>query len=65
VLGELGIGCIVFSALAQGMVTDRYLHGDLRGLAREPPRLPLAGPAGRGDAREDPRSGLASVGSHD
>jgi L-glyceraldehyde 3-phosphate reductase len=27
VLGELGIGCIVFSPLAQGMLTDRYLHG--------------------------------------
>jgi L-glyceraldehyde 3-phosphate reductase len=27
VLGELGIGCIVFSPLAQGMLTDRYLEG--------------------------------------
>jgi L-glyceraldehyde 3-phosphate reductase len=27
VLGELGIGCIVFSPLAQGMLTDRYLNG--------------------------------------
>ena len=27
VLGEEGIGCIVFSPLAQGMLTDRYLHG--------------------------------------
>jgi L-glyceraldehyde 3-phosphate reductase len=26
-LGELGIGCIVFSPLAQGMLTDRYLSG--------------------------------------
>jgi L-glyceraldehyde 3-phosphate reductase len=26
-LGELGIGCIVFSPLAQGMLTDRYLAG--------------------------------------
>ena len=26
-LGELGIGCITFSPLAQGMLTDRYLHG--------------------------------------
>jgi L-glyceraldehyde 3-phosphate reductase len=25
VLGELGIGCIVFSPLAQGLLTDRYL----------------------------------------
>src|SRR5436305_9415151 len=27
VLGELGIGCIAFSPLAQGLLTDRYLHG--------------------------------------
>ena len=27
VLGERGIGCIVFSPLAQGMLTDRYLGG--------------------------------------
>jgi L-glyceraldehyde 3-phosphate reductase len=26
-LGELGVGCIVFSPLAQGMLTDRYLKG--------------------------------------
>jgi L-glyceraldehyde 3-phosphate reductase len=26
-LGELGIGCIVFSPLAQGLLTDRYLDG--------------------------------------
>jgi L-glyceraldehyde 3-phosphate reductase len=26
-LGELGVGCICFSPLAQGMLTDRYLDG--------------------------------------
>ncbi len=26
-LGELGVGCIVYSPLAQGMLTDRYLAG--------------------------------------
>src|SRR5687767_15819960 len=26
-LGDEGIGCIVFSPLAQGVLTDRYLHG--------------------------------------
>ena len=26
-LGELGVGCICFSPLAQGVLTDRYLHG--------------------------------------
>jgi len=27
VLGDLGIGCIAFSPLAQGLLTDRYLEG--------------------------------------
>jgi L-glyceraldehyde 3-phosphate reductase len=27
VLEDEGIGCIVFSPLAQGLLTDRYLHG--------------------------------------
>src|SRR5213593_3228468 len=27
VLGELGVGCIVFSPLAQGMLTHKYLNG--------------------------------------
>jgi L-glyceraldehyde 3-phosphate reductase len=27
VLGELGIGCIVFSPLAQGLLTEKYLDG--------------------------------------
>jgi L-glyceraldehyde 3-phosphate reductase len=27
VLGELGVGCIVFSPLAQGVLTDKYLNG--------------------------------------
>jgi L-glyceraldehyde 3-phosphate reductase len=26
-LGELGVGCIGFSPLAQGLLTDRYAHG--------------------------------------
>jgi L-glyceraldehyde 3-phosphate reductase len=26
-LGELGMGCIAFSALAQGLLTDKYLNG--------------------------------------
>src|ERR1700677_4841584 len=26
-IGELGLGCIVFSPLAQGLLSDRYLHG--------------------------------------
>src|SRR5204863_4633268 len=31
VLGELGVGCIVFSPLAQGMLTTKYLEGIPRG----------------------------------
>ncbi|MBN3761613.1 L-glyceraldehyde 3-phosphate reductase [Burkholderia sp. Ac-20365] len=30
-LDELGIGCIGFSALAQGLLTDRYISGDAPG----------------------------------
>jgi L-glyceraldehyde 3-phosphate reductase len=26
-LDEVGAGCIAFSPLAQGLLTDRYLHG--------------------------------------
>ena len=40
-LGELGIGCIVFSPLAQGMLTDKYLHGIPEGSRAEPAVLAL------------------------
>lgn len=30
-LGELGVGCIGFSALAQGLLTDRYASGETSG----------------------------------
>ena len=33
-LGSEGIGCIAFSPLAQGMLTDRYLTGSRRARAR-------------------------------
>ncbi len=33
-LEEQGMGCIVFTALAQGLLTDRYLDGVPAGLAR-------------------------------
>ena len=42
VLGELGVGCIGFSPLAQGLLTDRYADGDPRGLADRPRPLALA-----------------------
>ena len=44
-LGELGVGCIGFSPLAQGMLTDRYLDGDPGGLAGEPSDVAVARPA--------------------
>ena len=42
VLDREGVGCIVFSPLAQGMLTDKYLDGIPRGLARGARRLPDA-----------------------
>ena len=51
-----GVGCIVFSPLAQGMLTDRYLRRHPGGLAREPRGLALARPADRAGAREGPRA---------
>ena len=54
-LGELGVGCIVFSPLAQGMLTEQVPGRDPRGLARQPAELALAGSDLRRSAREDPR----------
>ena len=35
-LGELGVGCIAFSALAQGLLTEKYISGDAaNGRARD------------------------------
>jgi L-glyceraldehyde 3-phosphate reductase len=36
-LGELGVGCIVFSPLAQGMLTDKYLDGIPKGSRADRP----------------------------
>jgi L-glyceraldehyde 3-phosphate reductase len=36
-LGELGVGCIVFSPLAQGMLTDKYLEGIPKGSRADRP----------------------------
>jgi len=36
-LGELGLGCIVFSPLAQGMLTDKYLDGIPKGSRADRP----------------------------
>jgi L-glyceraldehyde 3-phosphate reductase len=41
-LGELGIGCIAFSPLAQGMLTDRYLDGIPEGARASRPGYSLS-----------------------
>ena len=40
-LGELGVGCIAFSPLAQGMLTDKYLKGDVPEGSRAARKGPL------------------------
>ena len=55
-LGELGVGCIAFSPLAQGMLTDRYLDGIPEGSRASRTGLALAEPPDRRDARQDPRA---------
>ena len=37
VLGETGVGCIAFSPLAQGLLTDKYLGGIPAGVAGRRP----------------------------
>ena len=51
-LEEVGAGCITFSPLAQGMLTDRYLRGRTGGLASRAGQVPVARPAVR--AEHDP-----------
>jgi len=41
-LGELGVGCITFSPLAQGMLTDRYLGGIPEGARASRPGYSLS-----------------------
>ena len=56
-LGELGIGCIVFSPLAQGMLTDKYLDGIPEGSRASREQQSLSPDLlTDGDAREDPRA---------
>jgi L-glyceraldehyde 3-phosphate reductase len=47
-LGDLGVGCIVFSPLAQGLLTDRYLDG-----VPEGSRASQAGTLDRGQLSEE------------
>ncbi len=65
-IGELGVGCIVFSPLAQGMLTDKYLDGIPEGSRAELAELAVAEPPDRGGVGEDPgaerdRSGARPV----
>ena len=62
VLGDQGVGCIVFSPLAQGMLTDRYLDGIPADSRAQPRRVAVAGNAERPGAREDPRTERAGQG---
>jgi L-glyceraldehyde 3-phosphate reductase len=50
-LGDLGVGCIVFSPLAQGMLTDKYLH-DIPAGSRAARNTSLAPELISDDARE-------------
>ena len=43
VLGEAGVGCIPFSPLAQGLLTDRYLDGVPAGSRATPGQVDLDG----------------------
>ena len=52
-LGELGVGCIVFSPLAQGMLTDKYLDGIPEGSRASWPSR-FAEPPDRRGVGEDP-----------
>ena len=56
-VGELGVGCIVFSPLAQGMLTDKYLSGipDGSRAAVRPRSRPISSPT-----RCSPRSELSA-----
>ena len=54
-LGELGVGCIAFSPLAQGVLTTKYLGGVPAGSRAVAERVAVAGPAQRAHAR--PRAG--------
>jgi L-glyceraldehyde 3-phosphate reductase len=58
VLGEEGVGCIVFSPLAQGLLTDRYLRG-----VPEGSRASQAGSFGREMLSEDNLSKVRALAS--
>ncbi len=56
VLGEEGVGCIVFSPIAQGMLTDKYLDGVPGGVARGRGQVAQHRPAERGQPRARARA---------
>ena len=53
-IGELGVGCIVFSPLAQGMLTGQVPGRRSRGLTGELAELAVAEPPDRRGVGEDP-----------
>ena len=55
-LGELGVGCITFSPLAQGMLTDRYLDGIPEGSRASRPGSLSPDLLTERDARQDSRA---------
>ena len=63
-LESLGIGCIAFSPLAQGQLTDRYLQGPAARFPRREVRgLPFRPRPHRGQAGQDPRPGRPGQGA--
>ena len=56
VLGKHNVGCIAFTALAQGLLTDKYLDGRAGGQPRRQRRLPVEGHAQRGEPGEGART---------
>ena len=56
VLGEHGVGCIAFSPLAQGMLTDRYLDGIPEGSRAVAGHVARPRPAVGGEHRAHPRA---------
>ena len=55
-LEDVGAGCITFSPLAQGMLTDRYLDGRTGGLTGGAGQVALARPADRPEPHAHPRA---------
>ena len=69
-LDELGVGCIAFSPLAQGLLTDKYLNGvpaefpcQVRGVVRQ--RIPECGKPQASEGTQRDRQGTWTVSGSD